>query len=67
MVLKPNNIKTTGGVPQGLVLGPILWNVVYYNKVLEHQILQHQKKDTGFADNISIIPTEPTNADAAIA
>ena len=45
--------KTTAGVPQGSVLGPLLWNVMY-NKVLELNI-PDEASIIGFADDIAIV------------
>lgn len=47
------NFKATGGVPQGSVLGPLLWNVMY-NGIL-HLNLPVGVKTIGFADDIALL------------
>ena len=47
--------KVTGGVPQGSVLGPLLWNVMY-NGVLNLD-LPSSAKVVGFADDIALVIT----------
>ncbi len=49
----PKEYNITSGVPQGSVLGPILWNVMY-NNVLNLQI-PDGVEIIGFADDIAIV------------
>lgn len=47
----------TGGVPQGSVLGPLLWNVMY-NGILQLN-LPVGVKTIGFADDIALVVSAP--------
>lgn len=48
----------TSGVPQGSVLGPILWNVMY-DEVFQHE-LPHSVSVVGFADDVALVGTGRT-------
>ena len=45
--------NVTGGVPQGSVLGPLLWNVMY-DGVLKLDF-PSSAKVVGFADDITVV------------
>lgn len=49
----PKWYKVTGGVPQGSVLGPLLWNVMYDG--LLKLVLPSETKLVAFADDVAIV------------
>lgn len=51
------NYNVTAGVPQGSVLGPFLWNVMYDG--LLNMKLQEGAKLVGFADDIALVISQP--------
>jgi hypothetical protein len=50
-----NKIEMTGGVPQGSVLGPVLWNVLY-NKILEIPMPKGVEM-VAYADDLALVIT----------
>ncbi|CAB0040764.1 unnamed protein product [Trichogramma brassicae] len=54
----PESCSITAGVPQGSVLGPILWNVMY-DSILRLR-LDDGVRMVGFADNIAVIAVAGT-------
>ena len=53
MVIKVAAFKITRGVPQGSVLGSLLWNVVY-NDLMQH-LLPGGETIVAFADDVALI------------
>lgn len=47
--------KISGGVPQGSVLGPLLWNIMYDG--ILHLKLPKATEIIGFADDIAVVVT----------
>jgi len=56
--------KMSCGVPQGSVLGSILWNL-FYNKVLKENRLKNVQL-IAYADDLAIITTAKTKSDLEI-
>jgi len=54
-------VNISGGVPQGSVVGPLLWNVTY-DYALREQVPQGAKL-LGFADDTLIVTSSNTIAD----
>ncbi|CAB0030695.1 unnamed protein product [Trichogramma brassicae] len=54
----PESCSITAGVPQGLVLGPILWNVMY-DSILRLR-LDDGVRIVGFADDIAVVTVAET-------
>src|SRR5579863_7687452 len=57
ILLGPEEVRheMTAGVPQGSVLGPVLWNLAY-NGVLEEE-LPEGVRSVAYADNLALIVT----------
>lgn len=52
-ISKSENIKMTGGVPQGSVLGPLLWNI-FYDRVLEIRLTEGATS-IAYADDLAVM------------
>ncbi|CAB0029783.1 unnamed protein product, partial [Trichogramma brassicae] len=50
----PESYEVTAGVPQGSVLGPILWNVMY-DAILRLNNFDGDVRIVGFADDIAVV------------
>ena len=48
----PRSYRVTGGVPQGSVLGPILWNIMY--DAIPRLVLPKGASVIGFADELAL-------------
>ncbi|KAJ3658608.1 hypothetical protein Zmor_010337 [Zophobas morio] len=53
--------EITTGVPQGSVLGPLLWNI-FYDKVLRMEV-SDEVKLIGYADDLAVIVIEKNEED----
>lgn len=49
----PKEYKVTGGVPQGSVLGPLLWNIIYDG--LLRLVMPSEARLVAFADDVALL------------